>query len=310
MHRGKRGTVLNLKDDNERESFYRLVAEADIVYDNYRPGVKARLGVNRDQLLAHQPRLVTCSATGFGATGPWAQAPAYDVTLQALSGAMSITGNGREGDPPIRFGHPIGGLAGGLYGTIGVLAALRDVRRGREARHVDLALLDIQVALHCYRVPQTLDVGMQFGPEPRNGGSGARPYGVYATGDGRFVAVGITDQFWAGFCSAVGRGDLVDDPRFATGEARTANAAELDEIVEGVFRSKTAGEWDRVFVEHRLPGSSVLTLDEAFRHPQATIDGMLHEVPTPRGTVHVSGFPIQLSRSRTGHWTAPPGWEQ
>ncbi len=160
MHRGKRGVVLDLKSDADRTTFFDLVADVDILYDNYRPGVKDRLKISRDDLLARRPDLVTCSATGFGATGPWAAAPAYDVTLQALSGSMSITGNGRETDPPVRWGHPVGGLAGGLYGTIAVLAALRDVSRGRPSRHIDLSLFDIQAALHTYRIPQTLDVGI------------------------------------------------------------------------------------------------------------------------------------------------------
>lgn len=309
MHRGKRGIVLNLKDEAGKAAFVDLLRDADVVYDNYRPGVKARLGVSREELTAQRPGLVTCSATGFGATGPWAQAPAYDVTLQALSGGMSITGTGRNGDPPVRFGHPVGGLAGGLYGAIAVLASLREVRRGRPSRHVDLSLFDIQIALHSYRVPQTLDVGMTFRPEPRAGGSGARPYGVYPTKDGRWFAAGITDQFWRPFCDAAGLQELADDPRFATGPDRTANADALEEIVEGAFRARTGAEWDQVFLEHRLPGSRILTLEEAFRHPQAEIDGMLREIPTYRGSlVHVSGFPILMSESSVGTWSAPPGW--
>src|SRR4029079_17919038 len=154
MHRGKRAITLDLREERDRAAYHELVAGADAVYDNYRPGVKARLGVSRDDLAKINPGIVTFSATGFGATGPWAQAPAYDVTLQALSGAMSITGNGGVDDPPIRWGHPVGGLAGGLYGAIAVLASLRDVRRGRPSRHTDLSLLDIQIALHSYRVPQ------------------------------------------------------------------------------------------------------------------------------------------------------------
>ena len=222
---------------------------------------------------------------------------------------MSITGNGGEDDPPIRWGHPIGGLAGGLYGAIAVLASLRDVRRGRPSRHTDISLLDIQIALHAYRVPQALDLGVEFGPEPRAGGSGARPYGVFGTGDGRWFVAGITDQFWEGFCEAVGRPELAGDPDYATGEARTRNTARLDEIVEEIFRSKSAEEWDAVFLEHRLPGCRVLTLEEAFHHPQAVLHDMLREVPTSRNRlVHVPGFPIQFSHSDTGRWTEPPGW--
>jgi formyl-CoA transferase/CoA:oxalate CoA-transferase len=310
MHRGKRGVTLDLKQPDDRAAYYDLVAGSDVVYDNYRPGVKSRLGVARDDLAGLNPNVVTCSVTGFGATGPWAQAPAYDVTLQALAGAMSITGNGREDDPPIRWGHPIGGLAGGLYGAIAVLASLRDVRRGRPSRHTDLSLLDIQIALHAYRVPQALDVGIEFRPEPRAGGSGARPYGVYPTADGRWFAAGITDQFWRKFCVAVGRAELADDPMFATGKDRTAHAEQLEDVVEAIFRSRSAEELESLFLEHQLPGSRVLKLEEAFQHPQAALHGMLKEIPTSRGrAVHVSGCPIRLSRSEVGHWSPPPGWE-
>lgn len=309
MHRGKRGTTLDLKTEDGKAAFYELLEGAHVVYDNYRPGVKARLGVTRDDLEQRRPEIVSCSATGFGATGPWAHAPAYDVTLQALGGAMSITGNGGVDDPPVRWGHPIGGLAGGLYGAIAVLASLRDVRRGRPSRHIDIALFDIQIALHTYRVPQTLDLGMTFEPEPRAGGSGARPYGIYGTKDGRWFAAGITDQFWRTFTVAVERPELADDPRFETGEDRTANADALEAIAEEIFRSRTVSEWDRVFVEHELPGSGVLTLEEAFRHPQAELHGMLREITTARGYhVHMPGFPVQFSVSEVGRWTAPPGW--
>jgi crotonobetainyl-CoA:carnitine CoA-transferase CaiB-like acyl-CoA transferase len=308
MHRGKTATVLDLKEESERSRYRDLVAGAEIIYDNYRPGVKTRLGVSRDQLVAINPKIVTCSATGFGATGPWAHAPAYDVTLQALGGSMSITGNGHEDDPPIRWGHPVGGLAGGLYGAIAVLASLRDVRRGRASRHIDLSLLDIQIALHAYRVPQALDLGVDFAPQPRSGGSGARPYGVFGTSDGRWFAAGITDQFWQKFCEAVGRPELATDVRFATGEDRTKNAARLDEVAEEIFRSRTAKEWESIFLEHRLPGSQVLTLEEGFRHPQAELHGMLKGIVARGRVVHVAGFPIRFSRSPVGHWTPPPGW--
>lgn len=309
MHRGKRAITLDLKQEADRVRYRELVASADIVYDNYRPGVKARLGVAREELARLNPGLVTCSATGFGATGPWAQAPAYDVTLQALSGSMSITGNGGPDDPPIRWGHPVGGLAGGLYGTIAVLASLRDVRRGRPSRHTDLSLLDIQIALHAYRVPQAIDLGVDFRPQPRSGGSGARPYGVYPTADGRWFAAGITDQFWPTFCTAMELQALAEDPDFATGEARTRNADRLEERVEAAFRARTAQAIEDIFLAHRLPGSRVLTLEEAFQHPQAELHGMLRVVESPgRPSVHVAGSPIRLSRSPVGAWTPPPGW--
>jgi crotonobetainyl-CoA:carnitine CoA-transferase CaiB-like acyl-CoA transferase len=306
MHRGKQIVRLDLKDAAERARFLEVVRGADVVYDNFRPGVKDRLQVGYGTLAAVQPNIVTCSATGFGAVGPWAQVPAYDVTLQALGGAMSITGDVGPAASPVRWGHPIGGLAGALYGTVAILSALRRVKQGGSGCHFDLSLLDVQIALHSYRVPQALTLGVNFGPQPRQGGSGARPYGPFQTKDGRWFVLAITIPFWKGFCLAVGRPDLTEDPRFVDDEARLRNAGELDVVVGDILASRTAEEWQEIFLAHELPGSPVRTLDEAFSDPSTRVRGMLRVLPRgDGGEVHLPGFPVVYSKTPVGAWNAP-----
>jgi len=306
MHRGKRIVRLDLKDEQGRAQFLDLVRGADVVYDNFRPGVKDRLKVDHGTLAGLQPQLVTCSVTGFGEEGPWSQVPAYDVTLQALGGAMSITGDVGSDAPPVRWGHPIGGLAGALYGTVAVLAALRQVKGEEAGTHTDLSLLDVQIALHAYRVPQALTLGINFGPQPREGGSGARPYGPFPTKDRRWFVLAITRPFWKSFCAAIGRPEWVDDERFVDEAARIRNAAELDDLVSTIFRERSAAEWEEVFLAHLLPGSLVRTLEEAFQLSSVTEHGMLRLLSREDGgIVHLPGFPIRFSTSEVGAWAAP-----
>jgi len=148
LNRNKRSLCLDLKRDEGRALFHALVRRAGVVYDNYRPGVTARLGADADTLRALNPRVVCCSVTGFGHSGPWSQLPAYDATVQALGGGMSITGTGRDDDPPVRWGNPIGGIGGALYAVLGVLVALRRLRTEGKGAALDIALLDAQLAMH------------------------------------------------------------------------------------------------------------------------------------------------------------------
>ena len=222
---------------------------------------------------------MTCSATGFGATGPWAQAPAYDVTLQALSGAMSITGNGNKDDPPIRWGHPVGGLAGGLYGAIAVFASLRDVRRGRPPGTPTCPCSTSRSRSTRIGSRRRSTSAIDFKPEPARGRQRRASVRDLRHGDGRWFAAGITDQFWQNVLRGHGLdpGSPTIPPSRPARHARRT-PAQLEEIAEALFRSRTAEELEAIFLEHRLPGSRVLTLQEAFHHPQAPLHGMLREI--------------------------------
>src|SRR3954452_4353358 len=158
LSRNKHSVSLNLKSDEGRELFYRLVAEADVVIDNFRPGVTQRLGIDRESLKDHNPAIITCSLTGFGGDGPWATMPAYDPIVQAMCGTMNYT-RLEAGLPPVRWGIPIGDLFAGIFSAIGVVGAVIQRDRTGAGQHVDVSMLDVMLALNTYRVPQALTFG-------------------------------------------------------------------------------------------------------------------------------------------------------
>lgn len=309
MNRNKLSLACDLKTDAGRALLHRLAAVADVVYDNHKPGVTARLGADPATLHAINPRLVAASVTGFGHAGPRAAQPAYDVTIQALGGGMSLTGTGVEGEPPVRFGNPIGGIAGGLYAVIGILAALRARRRSGEGERLDLALLDAQLELHAYRIPAAVAGTAEFGPEPNRGGSGALPYGPYRTGEDGWFVLGITAQFWKPFCLLVDRPDWVEDPRYATEALRQANEAELNADVARAMRARTGDDWQARFIDAGIPGAPVRTIRQAYDHPHVALREMLVGFPDhPLGArLKVAGDPIRMS-AHAGKTLAPaPG---
>jgi crotonobetainyl-CoA:carnitine CoA-transferase CaiB-like acyl-CoA transferase len=263
-----------LKSAAGRGLALRLAGLADVVYENHKPGVMARLGLGAEVLRASNPRLVVCSVSGYGQAGPWSAQPAYDATIQAVSGVMSITGTGGEASAPVRWGNPVGGIAGALYAVIGVLAAL--MRRGHSGAGawLDVALFDAQLALHAYRVPPALS-GRRYAPEAHRGGSGALPYGPFLARDGRWFVLAITHQFWAKACDALGHPEWAESPRFATEALRQSNEAELNTLVGAAMASQDAAFWQARFVERGIPGATVLSIREAFDHPQAKARGML-----------------------------------
>ncbi|MDT9592162.1 CoA transferase [Nocardioides zeae] len=302
LNRGKESVTADLKTDEGRAFLRSLAAHADVVLDNYRPGVLERLGADLASLQEVRPDLVSCSITGFGHSGPWSAHPAFDPAIQALGGGMSVTVDHTQPDVPVRWGNPIGGLTGSLFAALGVLATERRRRLTGVGGRVDLALLDAQVALLSYRVPQAVTVGKKFLPEPRRGGSGSLPFGAFRTADDGWFVICITPQFWHRFCEAAGHPEWEHDPRFATEPLRRANEAELYRLVEPSFLDRTAAQWEELYVELRIPGARVLTIAEAFAHPQALARGMRMTLPdaVADGGVQVAGPALKFSVS------APP----
>ena len=304
--------TLNLKEERDRSAYHELVAGADVVYDNYRPGVKARLGrLARRPGCGSSPAIVTCSATGFGATGPWAQAPAYDVTLQALGGCDEHhrqRRRGRSADPvgPSRSG----GLAGGLYGAdrrarLAPRRAARPAlaaRRPLAARHPDRAAL----------LPRPAGARpRRSSSSPSRAPAAAAPgrTAIYATGDGRWFAAGITDQFWRG---SARRWAGPSSPTIPTSPPARRGRGTPPGWRRSSRRPSARGpprSGRRSFLEHRLPGQPRAHarggLPSSAGRAARDAEGGPHVTARP---VHVSGFPIRFSRSATGHWTAPPGW--
>ena len=297
LARNKRSICLDLKSAEGRATFLALVRHSDVVWDNFRPGVLRRLGLDVAALRAANPRIVCCSITGFGTEGPWAEVGAYDVAVQALGGSMSITGTGRDGDIPCRLGVPIGDIGGALYGVIGTLAALAGRDRSGEAQALDVSLLDVQLAMNTYRVPQVFGSGMRFATaSPRRGGAGATPYGPFQCQDGAWIVLGVASNFWKAFCAALERPDWVDDPRFATLALRQQNQPALESLVEARLREDSASRWEQRLVAAGVPAARVNQIHEAFAHPQAVAREMLVRFETPTGrVVHAAASPIRFS---------------
>lgn len=296
LNRNKRSIVLDLKSSGGRDLARRLAEVAHVVYENHKPGVLARLGLGAEVLRAINPRLIVCSVSGYGQEGPWFEQPAYDATIQAVSGVMSITGTGESDSVPVRWGNPIGGIAGALYAVAGILASLVRRRTTGQGAWLDIGLLDAQLALHAYRVPTAMS-GRRYTAEAHRGGSGALPYGPFLARDGKWFVLAITHQFWGKACEALGRPEWAEDSRFATEALRQQNEAVLNTMVAHAVAAQDAQIWQDRFVELGIPGATVLSIREAFAHPQARAREMLAgfrgDNPIAR-RVQVAGNPIRV----------------
>jgi crotonobetainyl-CoA:carnitine CoA-transferase CaiB-like acyl-CoA transferase len=308
LNRGKRSVIADLKTDEGKALFTALVKRADVVLDNYRPGVLTRLGIDNDSLRSLNPRVISTSITGFGHTGPWSSFPAFDNAIQALGGGMSITVDPQSPQTPVRWGNPIGGLTGAMFAALGTLASVRLQQLTGKGRALDVSLLDSQVALLSYRVPQAVTVGRRFLPEPYRGGSGSLPFGAFPTAGGGWFVICITPQFWHDFCVASGHPEWENDPRFRTEPLRRDNEAELYDNVRPVFLERTAEEWQDIYFRMKLPGAPVLTINDAFRHPQAVARSMavtLTDSGVPAG-IEVANAPLKFSSSRIASARSAP----
>jgi crotonobetainyl-CoA:carnitine CoA-transferase CaiB-like acyl-CoA transferase len=303
LNRGKRSVCIDLKGEAGREVFFDLVRHADVVFDNFSVGVPKRLGIHHDALAAINPRIVTCSVTGFGETGPATQRPAFDQVVQAMGGGMSITGTPETG--PIRSGIPIGDLGGGLFGAIGVLAALAERERTGLGQHVDISMLDAQVSLLNYMATMHLMSGIV----PQGIGNGHFvhvPYNCYPTQDGHIIVACIGDAFFERFAQFSGIPEL-QDPELRKQPVRFAQKARIDALVADKFRTRTTAEWQALLEEARIPCGPVNDFSQALGDPQVRARDMVVEVPLPGGgSVPQPGNPVKLSRAQPATYTAPP----
>ncbi|WP_346908592.1 CaiB/BaiF CoA-transferase family protein [uncultured Roseibium sp.] len=307
LQRNKKSVCLNLKDASDKADFLKLVAGADIVYDNFRPSVTKRLGIDYDTLRHINPRIVTCSISGYGSEGPWANVGAYDVTVQALSGGMSITGSNDSEGMPCRWGVPVGDITGSFYGVIGILAALEERTRTGKGQAVEISLLDGQLALNTYRVPQAFGAGVEFGaPEPRRGGAGTVPYGPFLCRDDKWIVIGVASNFWRRFCETIGLPELIADPRFDTLAKRQENQAILEPLIEERLLSETAETWQDRLIEAGVPVGKVNSIREAFEQPQARARNMAVKMEGPGAEgVITAGTPVRFIGETAAALTAP-----
>lgn len=298
MNRGKKSVVLNLKEERGKEILYSLVADADVVIDNFRPGVMARLGIDHESLKAHNPKIITVSVTGFGETGPARDKAAFDIVVQAYSGHVDITGP-EDGDPA-RVGVPIADIAGGIYSCISVLAGLVGRELHGTGDHADVAMLDTLVSLLSYDAVDYLNSGRKL---TRRGTSHAHivPWQAFSTSDGYVVVAARDEKFWRNLCDAIGRPDLKDDPRTRDNASRVANRDFVVQTLEAIFPTRTKAEWLQTLDEYDIPNAPVNDIEEVFADPQVNARGMIRSYDHPTlGEVRYPPSPMKF-----GSWEFP-----
>jgi len=303
LNRSKRSVCIDLKNPAGREVFYDLVRHADVVFDNFGAGVPQRLGIDHATLAAINPRIVTCSVTGFGETGPGAQRPAFDQVVQAMGGGMSITGSAEQA--PMRAGIPIGDLGGGIFGAMGVLSALLARERTGRGQHVDVSMLDGQISLLTYMATMYLMSGQVPG---RIGNSHFVhvPYNVYATQDSHIVIACLGDAFFELFLTVIPRPEL-QVPAYRKQPARFADRARIDAIVGEELAKDTSANWLDKLRAARIPCGPVNDFQQALCDPQVLARGMVVEVPLPDGShVRMPGVPMQFSEAPAPVFGMPP----
>jgi crotonobetainyl-CoA:carnitine CoA-transferase CaiB-like acyl-CoA transferase len=304
VNRNKRSLALNLRDARAAEIMRRLVAQSDILLENFVPGTLDRFGFGYQSCRELRPGLIYCSISGFGQLGPDRERAAYDQIAQGMGGVMSVTGE--KGGPPMRVGIAIADILAGMFAAYAVSTALLHRERTGEGQLIDTSLLDGQLAMMTYQAARFLATGEAPGTSGNHHPT-IVPYGVYRAADGYFnLAVG-TEDLWRRFCGALGLGQLWDDPRFATNPQRLANRAELDALIEPLFAERTLAEVDALMQEHGIPCGAVLDLAGVFANPQVAALGSVRELQHPSaGTIRVVGPPYRLSQTPPEVRLAPP----
>lgn len=295
LHRGKKSVLLDLQKPAGLEAFLRLVPTADVVAENFRPGVKHRLGVDYERLSAVNPRLVYASISGFGQSGPYADRPGYDQIIQGMSGLMSVTGTGETG--PLRIGIPIGDLLGGYFAAIGILVALVERERSGRGQWLDTSLLAALTGSLSFQAGKFLNTG-QVPPPVGNHHPLTSPMGVYRARDGHLnLAVG-SEVMWRRFCEAIGQPELAADPRFATNQLRIDNRPVLNAMIERVFAGASMTEWVERLNAAGVACGPIYDIGQVFADPQVKALGLVEEVHHPvHGPMRLLGQPVFLHRT-------------
>jgi crotonobetainyl-CoA:carnitine CoA-transferase CaiB-like acyl-CoA transferase len=295
VNRNKRSIAIDLKDPRGRAVFYRLAETADVIVENFRPGVTARLGIDYPTMCAINPRLVYASISGFGQSGPYASRPGYDLIAQAMSGVMSVTGE--PGGEPTKSGVPIADLAAGMFCAIGILSASLARQRTGTGQHIDVSLAESAFALSIWETAQLWATG----EIPQAVGTAHRmvaPYQRLRTGDGHLVVGANNQRLWDALCRVLDRADLVTDPRFDTNANRMSNRDELTAELESALAQRGAEEWVTRLLAAGVPAAPIRNYQQAAEDPHTLAREMVVTMTHPaEGEIHGIGIPIKLSQT-------------
>src|SRR5712691_3960846 len=296
LHRNKRSMTLNLQDPEGVKIFKQLARETDIVVENYRPGVKKRLGIDYESLRQINPRLIYGSILGFGQSGPYRDRPGVDQIAQGMGGLMSITGIPGQG--PVRVGIPIADLCAGILLAQGILVALLEREITGEGKWVHTSLLEAMLSMLDFQASRWLMSG-EVAPQAGNNHPTGIPTGVFETRDGHINIAASGNEIYQRFCNAIERPDLITDARFSTSRARSTNRNELMEAIMPVTRQKTSAEWIKLLNEAGVPCGPIYKINESFADPQVQHLAMAQPVHSPAlGDLTILGHPVSFGASR------------
>ncbi len=305
-NRNKKDIALNLKTPDGIRIFYRLASNCDVLIENFRPGVTQKLKIDYDAISKFNPRIIYCSISGFGQTGPYRDYPGYDLIVFAMGGLMSITGE--AGRPPVRVGVPIADMCAGLYAATAILAALRYRDQTGRGQRIDVSMHDVQVSLLTHQAMSYFATGQN---PSKIGSSHANlaPYQAFVGSDGEYFVLAIgNDRLWDDFCEALGEPELSSDPRFKSNPDRMRNKAELLAILNGQFSRKPAEFWIELAAKAGVPAGPISKLSEVLSDKHVLARNMVVQMENPRTGKPLKqlGTPVKFSNAKTSVRLAPP----
>ena len=292
FNRNKKSVVLDLRSEDGRAALARLIESADVLVDNFRPGVLAKMGFGKARLGELNPRLVTANVNGFGSTGPYVDRPAFDFIAQAMSGLMSV--NGFEGGEPVRSAQPVTDLVAGLYLAFGIVSALRARDLNGSGQHVEAAMVNGAVSMMAYLASEYFVTG-RLPARTGNDHPLVAPYGLFRTADGEIAVAPSNDVILRKFLGVIGLEHLLDDPRYDTNEKRFSRRPELHALIDAALAADTSDGWIARINAAGVPCGRVQDIAEVFADPQVVAQEMAIEVEHPgHGPVTMLGFPVKL----------------
>ncbi|MHB8567888.1 MAG: CaiB/BaiF CoA transferase family protein [Nitrososphaerales archaeon] len=305
-NRNKRSLTLNMKSKEGLEIFYKLVKDSDVLIQNFRPSVTQRLGIDYDSVSKVNPKIVYCSISGFGQTGPYRDLPGYDLIVFAMGGIMSFTGE--DGRPPMRVSVPLADLGAGLWSVTAILAALRYRDLKGTGQHIDVSMHDVQVSFLTHQAMNYFATGK----DPKKTGSmhaNLAPYQAFKASDAYFVLAVGNDKLWTDFCREIGHEEWSSDPRFKTNPDRMNHKPELISLLDELFAKESAKHWLEAARKAGVPAGPILQISEVVSNPHVLARGMVTEVDNPRTGKKLKqlGTPVKFSKAKTSIRMAPPG---
>lgn len=303
-NRNKKSVTLDLYSEEGKAVLRRLIAECDVIVENYRPGVMQKMGLGDEALKALKPDIIHCSINGFGTTGPYRDRPAFDFIAQAMSGFMSL--NGAESQPPMRAGPPISDLVAGMNGALGIVAALLRRERTGQGDSVSVSLLGSMIGLLSFQASNYFADG-RLPARTGNDHGIASPYGLFETADGQVAIAPSNDVVYHKLLDALELPELRTDPRFATNADRMRNRGAITEAIQTRTRQHTSAHWIERLNRFGVPCGQVLNLQEVFEDPQVQDQRMAIDVPHGgHGDVRMLGFPIKFAQAEARPVQAAP----